>query len=151
MRGSNLYRLTHGLEQRLMHPHVFQDLLQAHKRHPAQYLTIWAWRQGPSDRYTVYDYDYPRRIGIDWRCGDGISEHTWSVWSHVRNIPAVAMEPYADDIKPGYKDAIASVLQEGCVVPGAALDAWMGDDSRKWCVPELRIRYKRPYEYRTGW
>jgi hypothetical protein len=141
------WRLRDNLIGRLMPTETLNQILATHRRDPAQRLYIFGWRHGPENTPTVYDMDLPRRKGIPEECTRGRGHTDWWINSHVTNIAGDWMAPYDTEHRGvrriGYKVVLLRLLADGCIVPSACLDDWLGDDSRKFCPPELRMRWIR--------
>ena len=140
-------RLRHGHSHGVMPFAVLLDILREHQRHPGQGLGPFIWRHGPEGVATIYDYHLPYRVGIPYAQRMGWSEDTWNIHSYVLNCSSSVLHINGiqwpeKNMSPGYRRVLVDLLQKGCMVPSACLDTWLGDDSRKFCAPELRIRYR---------
>jgi hypothetical protein len=122
---------------------VFLDILREHQRVPGQGLGPFTWRHGPPGVATIYDYHAPRRNGILPNHRVGYEEADLNIHSQILNCPSTGMRINGvPDVAPGYRKVLVSLLSRGCVIPSACLDQWLGDDSRKFCDPQLRLFYR---------
>lgn len=163
MRGIRSQRLRNDVAGALMTPETLKLILETHKRFPSQHLYMFTWRHGPSDRWTIYDMDLPRRRGIPADQRKGWSSTDWWTHSTVCNVPSTFMHRWSEkvmvkeesgmaggrlrsrdveEIRPGYKEILMRLLREGCVIPSRVLDDWLGDDSRKFADPSTWLLYR---------
>lgn len=123
---------------------VFLDILKAHERVQCQGLGPFIWRHGPPGVATIYDYHAPHRNGIDPRMRIGWGEEDWNIHSQILNCPSDVMHINGvGGVAPGYRRVLLSLLSQGCILPSACIDQWLGDNSRIYCDPQLRLFYRR--------
>lgn len=83
-----------GLDQRMMSIAALSKILRVHTKNPCQPVYLFSWKYGPTDRYTIYDMDKPRRDGRDEYACRGYAEFDYWIAAQVCNVPAGHMSPY---------------------------------------------------------
>jgi len=132
-------RLRYGLGQHVLPIETFMALLLAHCHNPSCISLLTKRSRG--GMAGLSDYDVPRRM---LRGADPIERATWHAWadeewqvkSYLMNVPLRGW-------RKGWKAALISLLESGAMFPGTALDEWLGEDSRKYAKPELRLFKRR--------